>query len=105
MAYVPINFKVTDVQLNNILNQLGENDPTWETLLMVDYVYHHQENDYEDGLSFLDRLNDKLGEFHPNWNVEGWKQDIRNSETPVILYLETIQNMLSDPEDVFWYGV
>jgi hypothetical protein len=95
MAYVPNNFKI----------YRDDNDPTWETLLMVDYMFHHQDNDYDDGLSFLDRLNHKIGRFHPEWNIEEYKDRIRNSNDPVAKYVHIVSNMLSDPTDVFYYGV
>lgn len=106
MAYIPDKYKVTKEQFDEIYKNLGENDATWETLLMVDYVFHHQDADYNGGLSFLERLHKKLGKFHPEWDldeyfnlVEGCKYD------SVEQFILIVQDMLADPSDVAYYGV
>jgi hypothetical protein len=103
MAYVSNTYKVSENQLNAVISAAGDN-VNWTHLLMVDYYYHHQENDYDEGLSFLDRLNHKLGRFH-NWDVNEMKVRIKNSENPVDEYLLAVSEMLADARDVFYYGV
>jgi len=36
MAYIPDQYKVSKEQFDEIYNNLGEDDATWETLLMAD---------------------------------------------------------------------
>ena len=103
MAYVSNTCKISENQLNAELSDAGDN-VTWAHILMVDYSVHHQDNDYDEGLSFIDRLNKKLGKFH-NWNVNELKLRIKNAQQPVGEYLLVISEMLADPKDVFYYGV
>lgn len=105
MAYISNEYKFDKNELDNLLANLGEDDATWETLLMVDYAYHNQENEYDGGLSFLDRLSRKLGRFHPNWNVNEWKDSIRNSNNPTDEFIRIVSHMLENHSDVAYYGV
>ena len=105
MAYIPNNYKVTNDQFDQIYNNLGENDATWETLIMADYVCHHNDEDYDDGLTFFDRLQKKIGQFHEDWNIQIFKSMIRQSENPALEYVMIVKNMLADPSDVAYYGV
>ena len=106
MAYIPSKYKVTKQQYDQIFkNMQGLEDTTWETLLMADYVYHHEENDYEDGLSFLKRLVDSLGQFHPEWNLEELKNRITTNSNPPMEFARVVQQMLGDREDVEYYQV
>lgn len=105
MAYISNEYKFDKNELDNLLANLGEDEATWETLLMVDYAYHNQDNQYDNGLSFLDRLNRKLGRFHPNWTVNEWKDSIRNSNNPTDEFIRIVSNMLENQSDVAYYGV
>lgn len=101
MAYVPDMFKVTMSQLNERLVVAGDN-VKWMDLLMIDYVYHHQDANYDNGLSFLDRLYNKLGQFHPNWeDLTQLKESIVDS----IDYTNVVKFLLKNPSDVVYYGV
>ena len=106
MAYILSKYKVTSEHCDQILKNMNlVEDLTWETLLMVDYVYHHEENDYDNGLSFLDRLNRKLGRFHLDWVVNEWKDIIRNSSNPTNEFIRVVSRMLESYSDVMYYGV
>ena len=104
MAYVINHLKKTREELDVILREAGDN-VTFEHLIMVDYFYHNQNADYDDGLSFLDRLNKKIGRFHQDWDIELMKEQIIYSKYPIQMYLDTIQNMLRDRSDIAYYGV
>ena len=79
--------------------------PTWSDLLTIDYFYYHHESTYDNGLSFIDRLNKKLGTFHPEWDIPAMKKYILESSNPSSVYVRTIQYMLSDSKDIVYYGI
>jgi hypothetical protein len=79
--------------------------PLWSDLITIDYFYHHHMKDYDGGLSFLDRIYKKLGQFHSEWNITDLKNSIRNAKNPVSVYSDIIQYLLSDPHDIAYYGI
>ena len=89
--------EIDEIQQEHALNYM--------ILIIIDYTYHHDEEDYDGGLSFLDRLNEKLGEYHPDWNIDDFKNTIRNAKCPELQYLKTIEMMLEKEEDRFYYGI
>lgn len=96
-------------KLNEIMNLLKDandevTDVPYRLLIAVDYIYHNTDNNYDDGLSFLDRLNNKLGVFHPEWDIQAMKNEIEHSLDPQGTYLKTIADMLAKPEDRAYYG-
>ena len=105
--YVPHEFKITEDALTQMVTQINEpEDITWKTLLMADYVYHHQDTDYDGGLSFLDRLSRKLGFRHHNeWNIQEFKDWVRTHENPQNAFVRIIDEMLEDPKDIDYYGL
>jgi len=104
--YVSINYRMNKSnEIGMFVSTLNEKTPTWSDLLTIDYFYHHHMENYDGGLSFLDRLFDKLGQFHPEWNIEDLKNAIRNSNNPVLVYTDIIHYMLEDPRDVTYYGI
>lgn len=107
MAYIPSKYKVTNQQYEQINKNLQGvlSRVTWEILLMEDYVLYHEENDYSEGLSFLKRLVEKIGHFHPEWNLEEFQTRIQNSSNSSEQFITIVQSMLSDPEDVAYYFV
>ena len=98
--FVPNEFRVDYLEAMKILN----NDITWKDLIKIDFAYHNEENDYDGGLSFLDRLNKKIGRFHQEWDIEGLKHIIRNANDPFSMYEDIIKYMLEDPRDVNYYN-
>lgn len=107
MAYVPAQYKVSKERFNEIYNNaVDPSSVTWETLLMADYVYHHQDDDYNDGLSFLRRLEKKLGKFHPEWDVDGWCATVDACKyDSAEQFILIVKEMLEDPSDVAYYGL
>ena len=105
MKIVTEEYRKTKEELNNILNNMQDNDITAEVLLMIDYAYHNTDNDYDAGLSFLDRLHKKLSMYFPiQWNVHNLKLTIRNSNTPSEVFLDILNEILTD-EMIACYGV
>lgn len=106
MAFIPENLQVSKNELENQINNLGDNFPEVDLLVMADYVYHHQENSYDGGLSMLDRVNAKLGRYRNNpWNIQQMKDNIRNSLNPRQAFLDTINIMMPRTSDVAFYGL
>jgi hypothetical protein len=106
MMYVPTNFQVTNDEVDTILNSLEDDYTiTWNHLLMIDYVYHNTENDYDGGLSFFDRLNKKIGLFNPNWDIDEFKKTIREHANPTEAYATIVRTMLKNQEDINYYGI
>lgn len=102
MAFVATYFKVTENELRDRLANAGDH-VTWVDLIMIDYVYHHEDANYQGGLSFLDRIYKKLGKFHKNdWPpIDYVKKTIGDS----IDYGNWVNHLLKDPSDVLYYGV
>ncbi len=107
--FVPEFLRFNQEKLDETMNLLKNSDDEvadvpYRLLIAVDYIYHNADNDYDDGLSFLDRLNNKLGAFHPEWNIQEMKTEIEHSLDPQGKYLKTIASMLAKPEDRMYYG-
>jgi hypothetical protein len=103
--YIPEEFRVSNDVLVDRIRQLGEDEPSVDILLMVDFVFHHQDDDYNGGLSFIDRIHAKLGCFHADWDVQEMKDAIRNANDSVTEYLFVIDTMLGNADDRFCYGM
>jgi hypothetical protein len=107
--FVPTFLRLNSQMLDNTMNLLKNvddevTDVPYRLLIAVDYIYHHTDNDYDDGLSFLDRLNKKLGVFHPEWDIQSMKNEIEHSLDPQGTYTKTIAVMLANPADRMYYG-
>ena len=105
MALIPDNCKILENEVDGLMNNIADGQATWRHLVAIDYAFNHNQNDYDDGLSFLDRLHRKLGQFHNEWNIEQMKNDIRNANQPMDRYKEVIELMLADPRDIAYYGL
>jgi hypothetical protein len=107
--YVPDHFQIKEIDYDTILTDLKE--VTWKHVLMIDYMFHRCDVDYDGGLSLLDRLDSKLGRFHPEWDIQEFKNKIRNISDMFdgnicsAIYEDIISKMLNDPRDVAYYGV
>ena len=104
--YVPTKFQMqTADEIATFVKRFDEVALVWSDLLTIDYFYHHHRADYDGGISFIDRLNKKIGQFHPNWDIEGLKRIIRLSDNPQGVYVDIIKYLLEDPYDIFYYGI
>jgi hypothetical protein len=104
--YVPTKYQMDSAdEVAAFIKRFDEVTPIWSDLLTIDYFYNHHCANYDGGLSFIDRLNKKIGHFHPNWDIEGLKRIIRGSSNPEHIYVDIIKYLLEDPHDVFYYGI
>jgi hypothetical protein len=102
--YVYADLCVSEQRMHDEISNLGEALPDAKLLLMVDYVYHHQDDDYDGGLSFLDRIQRKIGMFK-NWDIQNFKDTIRNANDKQAEYLRVINQMFHDTRDIMCYGL
>jgi hypothetical protein len=104
--YVASNFKInTAEEVAVFLDKFDQYNLKWSDLLTIDYFYNYHLDDYDGGLSFIDRIYKKLGKFHPDWNIEDLKRCIVVSKDPTTVYADIIRFMLEDPRDVLYYGI
>jgi hypothetical protein len=105
MSAVSQENRKTKSEVMTMIADMQHIDVNPEVLLMIDYAFHNTDNDYDDGLSFLNRLHSKLSEpFHLQWNLPNLKQFIRSSNNPSQTFLDVLNEILSD-EMIVYYGV
>jgi hypothetical protein len=104
--YVPTKYQMHNAdEVATFIKRFEKVAPVWSDLLTIDYFYNHHSADYDGGLSFIDRLNKKIGHLHPNWDITGLKRIIRRSDSPQCIYVDIIKYLLDDRQDVFYYGI
>jgi hypothetical protein len=102
---VGLEYRKTKEEVNRMVDLLQDGDVTSKMLLAIDFAYHNMDNDYEDGLSFLDRLHRKLSIYYPiHWNIQNMKDMIRNSNNPSSTFVDVLNEILTD-EMILCYGV
>ena len=105
MEIVAPKYRKTKTEVMAMYDNLGDDDITPELLLMIDYAFHNTDEDYDDGLSFLNRLYDALRvEFKLKWNVDNLRITIRNSSTPSTTFVDILNELLT-PDMVDVYGL
>lgn len=98
-------YRKTRTEVGEMLDRMQDADVTPEFLLMVDFAYHNMDSNYEDGLSFLDRLHWKLSKYFPiQWNVQNLKSTVRSSSNPSGTFLDILNEILDDAK-IACYGV
>lgn len=98
-------YRKTTQEIKSMLNYIHNIDITPEILVMIDFAYHNRDDNYENGLSFLDRLYGKLSKsFDIDWDLENIKNAIVWSNEPSVTYIEVLKQLLTQ-EMVDWYGV
>jgi hypothetical protein len=104
--YVAKKYQVYSAQeMDEFIARLNEIYPTWRDLLIVDYFYYNHTADYDGGLSFFDRINAKIGRFHPEWNIREFKELVQTADNKEKTYNQIIQLMFMDPMDIEYYGL
>ena len=102
---VPEEYRKSPEEIANLWAYMHNIDITPEILLMIDYAYYHEDPNYGDGLSFLDRLYNKLSKyFNINWNVENMKILIRTAEDPSSEFIVVLNELLTE-DMIDCYGV
>jgi len=71
----------------------------------IDYAFHKDDQDYNGGLSFIDRIFEKIGHFHPHWNVIEIKQNIMTADDRENAYVDRIIAMFDRPGMKEYYGL
>lgn len=108
MMYVPDELQIKSKdELHYEISGTIEEDISPVLLIKIDYCYHNKHDTYDDGLSFLDRINAKIGRFHPNWswNIVNMKERIRLSANPTLEYVSVISEMFSRDGMIAFYGI
>lgn len=83
-----------------------EHGPTVANLISIDYAYFNDSEDYDNGLSFLDRIYAKIGRFHPEWeDINILKNRIQTSDDKESEYMDIINMLFEIPEDIAYYGI
>ncbi len=105
MAVVSQTNRKTKDEVRLILAGMQHIDITPEVLLMIDYAYHNTDDDYDDGLSFLNRLQSKLsGVFPIQWNIQNLKKFVRDSSDPSQMFLDVLNEILTE-DMIAYYGI
>lgn len=104
--YIKENHRITREQLDDVLNGLEvDGEVPLNVLVQVYHVYHKQDDDFEGGLGFLNRLHHKLSMyFDIEWDLDGIKSILRESNKPEEEFYEILHQMLT-PEMIACYGV
>jgi len=71
----------------------------------VDYAFHKDDQDYDGGLSFIDRIFAKLSIFNPHWNVTEIKQSIITADDRENAYVDQIIGMFDKHGMKEYYGL
>ena len=103
--YVPIEYRCSKAEVEQLLSHIMNDDDyvaDWQMLLRIDYAYHNQDNNYDGGLSFVDRI---IGKLHLPQNAENLKSRIRDSMDPELEYVDVISQLLSSENDRIIYGL
>jgi len=100
--YVPSYYRLSIRQVNEMITTWGENyQPTWYDLMAIDYAYHHNDLDYDGGLSFIDRIYKKVGFRNSFWNLA----DLKNQAASVHDYPRIIAALFTEKRDIDYYGL
>lgn len=105
MAIVLAQHRKTKDEVKDMLANMQEIDINAEVLLMIDYAFHNTDEDYDEGLSFLDRLYSKLRIYFPiQWNVRNLKKFVNDSNNPAQMLIDILNEILTD-DMIALYGV
>ena len=97
--FVPEKLRKTKEEMDVEIASEHTSNP--DLLIMIDYVFHHEDEDYDGGLSFFDRLHAKLSRFYTLfWEPESLKKTIHSEE----VYVAVVHSIL-DLQKVNVYGV
>jgi hypothetical protein len=104
--YVKEIDRVSMSEIKNYISSLQDEDTiTVETLIMIHYAYHQNDEDFDGGLNLLDLLYKKLKPYYEiSWDVKGMKDIIRTSCNPEEAYYDLLHQMLT-PEMICCYGI
>lgn len=94
--FVSSTYRKTKMDITRMLEYSHNIEASVETLVMIDYAYHNEDENYQEGLSFLDRLYKKLSNFFEiSWDVEYLKDLLRKSENPSEDFIAVLKEILT----------
>lgn len=100
--FVPIYYRLSIEAVDSMIYSWNaQHRLTWGDLLAIDYAQNHSTSTYMGGLSFIDRLYDRLHVNHPFWNREMLKASVKDDAS----YITTISAMLASQLDIDAYGI
>ena len=104
--YIKENHRITRAELDGVLDTLEVDfDVSLDVIVQVYHVFHSQDDDYEGGLGFLNRLHHKLSQYYDiQWDLDGIKSILRGANKPEEEYYDILHQMLT-PEMIACYGV
>ena len=103
--FVSSIYRKTKMDITRMLEYSHNIEATVETLVMIDYAYHNEDENYQEGLSFLDRLHKKLSNFFEiSWDIEYLKDLLRKSENPSEDFIAVLKEILTQ-EMMECYGI
>lgn len=104
--YVKPEHRLTSEQLDQLVDNLPvDTSVPLEVIIQVDYVFHAKDENYDGGLSFLDRLYKALSYFYElSWDVDAIKKMIRESSNPQEEYYNFLREALTQ-DMIDSYGV
>ena len=104
--YVPQELQVfCGEKLEHEITNTPEEKITPLLLIKIDHFYNMHLSAYEGGLSFLDRINAKIGRFHSDWKIENMKDRIHASPNPQLEYVSTVSAMFAGKGMIAYYGL
>ena len=104
--YVPEHLRLSVQEVTDKIGNIEEGEFIHAKLLIeIDYAFHHDDQNYNGGLSFIDRIFEKIGRFHPNWNANEIKQNIMTADDRENAYVDQIIAMFDIPGMKEYYGL
>jgi hypothetical protein len=105
MAYIPENLRVTNEdEIRDLINTANNRVSDLRAMIAIDYFYHRQENNYDGGLSMLDRVGRKLRHIYPNLDIQEMKDRVRNANNEQDMFVTVINEIFRDDADIGYYG-
>lgn len=102
--YINDNLRVTSGnEIMDLINSTTDHNSEIRALIAIDYYYHREDNNYDGGLSMLDRLAYKLRCFDHNWDVQNLKERIRSANSPQDEFVNVLTDILAS-EMIGYYG-
>jgi len=106
MMYVPQELQVFCIEkLEHEITNTPEEKVSPLLLIKIDHFYNMHLDTYDGGLSFLDRINAKIGRFYPDWKIENMKDRIHSSSNPQLEYVGMISQMFAGKGMLAYYGL
>jgi len=107
MTYILDVLKLSEDKMEEMLNYkyLADVNITSNDLISIDYKYHCNDENYDNGLSFIDRLHKKLSIYYTlDWEIGELKDYIYHARDEKHTYAYVVNEILTQ-EMINCYGV